>query len=233
VEALCELQFTCPEQPEVIIGRLVDVAAWKSFSKNRLPVADIPAPIRMAEIALRAQPLFELRNKESSRLVRIGQSAVSYHLMGKYCGWEEFQPELRSAFDAVFQTLNGLTIARIGLRYVNALVPSRHVIRDVHELNLRVSVADTPLSGEMMLNYIVENDRDHVTATHAASPTYVQGRIPQNTRVVIDVDVHTRDGYQNKNFASVMEWIEDAHTYEKQAFFKLLPRNVIEKLRER
>jgi uncharacterized protein (TIGR04255 family) len=232
VEALCELQFSCPEPQEVTIGRLLDIEAWKSFTKIRLLGADIPAPIRGIEPSLKFQPSFELRNSDSTRVIRIGQHAFSYHLLGKYCGWKKFKPELGDAFRAVFEALKPLTLTRVGLRYTNALVPSRHLISSVHDLNLKVLIDDDPVGGEINLNYVTEESKDHSCLSRVASPTFVQGKVPENTRVIIDVDVRTPLGYKNEDFSSLMNWIEDAHTYEKLRFFQLIPKNIIEKLVE-
>ena len=66
IEALCELQFNSPEIPEVVLGRLADATYWSGFSRNRLPMADIPAPIRNAGPFLKYQPVLELKHPDNS-----------------------------------------------------------------------------------------------------------------------------------------------------------------------
>jgi uncharacterized protein (TIGR04255 family) len=232
VEAICELRFDTSELAEVVVGRLTDAAPWKSFSQHRLPFADVPAPIRGADVNLKFQPILELRNDDSSRLVRVGPNVLSYHLAGKYCGWKLFQPELEAAVNPLFSALQRPEVLRVGFRYLNVFVPARHYVSSVHELNLEVQVAGTKLAGPTNLNFLVQNDRDHATLTRVASPFFVQGMLPPDTAVIVDIDVFSPPQFRVAAAAAVVEWIDAAHNFEKAAFFRLVPNAVLAKLQE-
>jgi hypothetical protein len=49
----------------------------------------------------------------------------------------------------------------------------------------------------------------------------------------VDVDVFTKEGFRSKNHADVIAWINNAHTAEKQHFFRLLTDQTIEELKEK
>lgn len=237
VEAICLLQFQPSELPEVIIGRLSDESKWKGFTPNRLPLADIPAPVRHSDLNLKFQPIFALRNGDGSRVVQIGENVISYHLVGvkNYCGWEKFKTELSSAFETLFEKLSKPEVKKISFRYINAIVSNRHLISDVHQLDLDVRVGNVKLDGPINLNYIVANP-SHVTTTRIAHPNFVQviqgGTLPSGTSAVVDVEVTTHEKFSAFGLSEVMGWIEVAHSREKEAFFKLIPSQILEKLKE-
>ena len=232
-EALCQLRFDTPEMSEIVIGRLIDVDRWKHYTKARLPISDIPEPVRRANGNLKYEPLFELADTDRTRLIRIGGNVISYHVLREYCGWVDFQKELEHVLVEPFEKISDLTIERIGFRYINSLVEERHFINGAQSLNVQLSVAEEPITGPVNLNFIVDNSDFHQTLTRIASPEFVKGNFPPKTSVVIDVDVFTRKDFSSSSLKDVLGWINQAHDYEKSAFFKLLPKTAVEKLREK
>ena len=234
LEAVCQLQFKTTDLPELVIGRLSLETKWKEFKPHRLPFADIPVPVRNADLNLKTQPVFELRSGDGSRIVRLNESVMSYHLVGvgKYCGWKEFKPQIEDAAGAIFGRLQAPEITKITLRYINAIVPARHHINSVHELELEVRAGGGKIAGSLNLNYVETADPEHLTTTRIAHPQFVTGKLPERTVAVVDVEVTTPPQFSAQDLARVMGWIEDAHTYEKQAFFKLIPQDVLSKIRE-
>ena len=97
VEALCQVQFVSDDLPEVIIGRATDFWVKSGYVAERLPIADIPAPIRQADPNLRFQPTIQLREKQGPNLIQIGEQAISFHVAGekKYPGWDTFREQLK------------------------------------------------------------------------------------------------------------------------------------------
>lgn len=233
VEALCEIRFHTNEQPEIVIGRLSDQDPWKGWLKIRLPTADIPGSIRAFNEQLKYQPILELRSEDGTFLLKVGSNVVSYHNVGKYCGWANFKPALDRVFEALFLCVNDVAVNRLGFRYVNAITYTRHYMSGVKGLNLNVEVAGNKVDDPINLNYLVKNDDAHVTMTRIASPYFVQGELPKDTAVVVDIDVASQDGYQAKEAGPVTEWAKAAHDFEKEAFFKLIPKEILEKLLEK
>lgn len=234
VEALCSVQFQASEPLEVIIGRLTDVPQWSAFQIIRLPVADIPAPLRQADPTWKFQPSFQLRNNDGTRLIHVGENTFSYHVVGvnNYCGWQTFLSELKAAFAALFEKLKKPEIRRIGFRYINAIVPQRHFIYSTHDLNLDIRVGAENLSGPVNLNYTTINGDNHITTTRIAHKSFVQGNLPPDAEVVVDVEVNTPQNYSASSLDVFVAWVSVAHDFEKAAFFRLIPQSVITKLKE-
>ena len=234
IEALCQIQFVSDDLPEVIIGRTADFWVKSGYVAERLPIADIPAPIRQADPNLRFQPTIQLREKQGPNLIRIGEQAISFHVAGekKYPGWDKFRAQLNEVVAGLFSNLTNISVNKIGLRYINAIVQDRHFIKDIHELEFEVSVGGKQLTGPVNLNFNVSEGATHIITTRLAHGSFVQGTLPAKTSAVIDVEVSMANEFSVKNASDVMNWIEKAHTFEKTAFFALIPKKVQQKLVE-
>ncbi len=234
VEAICQLQFTSADLPEVIIGRITDSAVKRGYTAERLPVADIPAPIRHADPNLKFQPTIQLKSKSGSNLIRVGENAISFHVAGvkQYPGWDEFRKLLVEVVEGLFASITNIIVEKIALRYINAIVPERHFINDIHQLEFETHVGKVALNGPINLNYITLAGNNHIVTTRLAHTKFVQGNLPSNTSAVIDVEVTTIEKFSCKTAVEVLSWVEIAHKVEKDAFFVLIPQEILNKLKE-
>ena len=234
VEALCQIQFVSDDLAEVVVGRATDFWGKQGYIPERLPIADIPAPIRKADPNLRFQPTIQLRGAHNSSMIRIGEQAISFHIAGEkqYPGWESFSEQLKGVINGLFSNMTKFSVNRISLRYINAIVQNRHFIGDIHDLEFEVSVGGKKLSCPVNLNFNMTKGDAHIVTTRLAHGSFVQGTLPAKTSAVIDVEVTTMNGFSSKNSDDVMGWIEKAHSFEKEAFFALIPDAVQQKLVE-
>jgi uncharacterized protein (TIGR04255 family) len=233
VEALLEVRFdTSTTIPEILFGRLADYGPWKELTQRRLPAYEIPAPMRQFDPNLRFQPLFELSGEH--RVVRIGPHVISYHRMAPYVGWEErFEPELQETISHLFEVANGLIVRRLGLRYLNALRPDLHGIASISDLDLEIKVENRQVAGNVNLNFTTDVANNSACTVRIATREFVQGPLPQNTSVYVDVDVFTKDDFETREQKVVQSWVKAAHTNAKKQFFRLLTDRRIEALKER
>jgi uncharacterized protein (TIGR04255 family) len=232
VEAVCQVQFSAAELPEVLVGRLSDFHDAKAYQLRRLPLADIPAPVRRADPNLRLQPLLQMVHADG-RLLQIGERVLSVHVVGarKYPGWESFRAQITDMVEQLFGKVPDVSIEGLSLRYINALVKERHKVERPQGLNLRVEVAGTGFDGPINLAFLEKVPLGHEVTTRIADITFVQGVLPPGTAAIVDVEV-VASGVKAKTKPEVLDWIEAAHTIEKKAFFKLLPQNVVNELVE-
>ncbi|HVP46883.1 MAG TPA: TIGR04255 family protein [Bryobacteraceae bacterium] len=231
VEAILEVRFDTTTIPEILFGRLADYEPWKELSQRRLPAYDIPATLRQVDPNLRFQAVFELSGEQ--RAVRIGPQVVSYHRTVPYIGWERFWPELQQTITGLFETANGLIIHRLGLRYLNALRSDLHGIASISDLDLEIKVASEWVTGYVNLNFTIDVASNAACMVRIATTEFVQGKLPPNTSVYVDVDVFTKDGFETRERETVESWVTAAHDSEKEQFFRLLTDRSIEALKER
>lgn len=231
-EALVEIRFVADELDELILGRLSDFERWATYAKSRLPMADIPLPIRKAESGLRYQPLLELSAPDKTRRVRVGAAALSYHVLGQYIGWTAFSAELDTAVNHFFAVMKGVRVERLGLRYVNALTKPRHNIGAVEDLKLRVSIDDYVVGAPLNVNFTETASSEQLVTTRVATPEFVRGHKGKDVTLYVDVDVFTPDGFSCTDSNALMSWLATAHDVEKTSFFRLFPDAIINEWRE-
>jgi uncharacterized protein (TIGR04255 family) len=235
VEAVFEVRFDPPETgvPEIFLGRLADYSVWKTFPlRNQLPAAQLPAFVRQSNPNLRFQPVLEIASAAKDRLVRIGPEVLSYHRRIPYVGWEKFRPELMEAVDGLFDITHNLKIQRLGLRYMNALREDVHGFKTINDLAVELKVAGRPVLGRVNINFVVDVFAGTQCTVRIATTEFIQGDLPAETTVYVDVDVGTKDGFRTNDKIAVKHWIDDAHAMEKEQFFLLWPAAKIEALQE-
>jgi uncharacterized protein (TIGR04255 family) len=229
-EALLEVRFDSTELGELVIGKLASHEMWKSFPGIRLPLADIPAPIRQADLNLAYQPVLERRNPDTTRIVKIGDRVLSYHALPPYPGWDALEPELHQVMEFVFTAVEGFAAKRFGFRYINVLTPE-HSVHGAKALNFNVAVAGAPLDAPLNLNYLRIRREQHHTIVRIASKEFVQNPAV-NLSALVDIDVFTPAGFSSTDMNQAKEWLSDAHEFLREEFFGLLTEKLKEKLVE-
>ena len=233
-EAICEVRFESVESrdlPELAVSRLAEFSEWKMFKKQRLPIWDIPAPMRMRDPNLKNQPLMELRNADGTRIVKFGANVFSYHVLAPYPGWAAFQPELGEVLEFLFQAFEDFSAKRIGFRYINILNEVDHGLRDITQLNLSVAVAEDQLNCPLNLNFIEElENKSHTAMVRVASPEFVTAPPEIVFSASIDIDVYTPIEFSTNDINFALGWIETAHGFEKKEFFNLFTNEMLAEL---
>jgi uncharacterized protein (TIGR04255 family) len=115
---------------------------------------------------------------------------------------------------------------------VNLFTDDDHGINSVTNLNYSVDVAGEHLDAPQNLNYRLVRSDDHIVQVRIASPEFVSGSIGRNVQVLADLDVFTPPNFETSDAEAAKKWIEGAHTYEKEEFFKLFTDKMRERLVE-
>ncbi len=232
IEVVFEFRFSCDELPEIVIGRLADREEWKDFHKIKLPLADIPASIRQGDPNIKYDAVLQLSNKPGDRLVRVGSNSISYHLTHKYHGWAALKDELVSLVDWFYSLFENLSIERLGLRYIDALRSDLHTIDGLSSLNLSILIGNNPVEKNVTLHFTEAVSENHIMTTRITSGDLVQGQLPKETSVITDIDIYTQSNNGLSGKDSVKAWVDEAHQYSKDAFFRLIPREILKNLVE-
>jgi uncharacterized protein (TIGR04255 family) len=229
VEAAFEIRFDTPTLPEVLFGRFVDTPGWQQFRQVRLPAYEIPDPIRQVDRNLRYAPVFELQDGVGHRSIRIGPHVISYHQRAPYVGWNALRSELGHAIDGLFVKAQDVTIRRLGIRYVNALLRTAHQINSLTDLDIRVLVGGEPVAQSVNLNFSTIVSPEIRSVVRVGTPDSPR-RVATNpdAAVVVDIEVYNGEQFKAKLVAAdVQRWMEAAHTHEKEMFFNLFTPETI------
>lgn len=233
VEAVFEIRFSSASEAagEVLLGLFSKEPAWRNYVQRRLPLADVPQAIRLANQGLKYQPLFELQNQEEDRLVRVGSNSVAVHRKPPYVGWGAFSPEIERLIQAFFKHLAAPELERLGLRYVNGLGPE-HGIRGAADLDLQLNVSEERVLTAFGVNYTRPLALNNSCNVKIVTADLTIG-MPAGTSVMVDVDVFSAGHPGAMTAEEVGAWAQGAHEQEKREFFHVLKRQTIEDLRER
>jgi len=131
----------------------------------------------------------------------------------------------------LFSTLEDISVFRSGLRYINVLEPKSHKMQSIHELRFKIMVDDTPLDGEVNLNFSQGNERIKSTV-RIASPDFVSNMAPENGIGVVDIDTIALSPNALTSKELVESWCEEAHAFEKEIFFGLFSKDILEEIVE-
>jgi uncharacterized protein (TIGR04255 family) len=231
IEAIFEMRFDTRTIPEILYGRLAECDAWRGFAQRRLPAYDLPDALRQVDANLRYVPVFELQDAPGHRSVKLGSHVLAYHQLAPYVGWAAFKPALLNAIEVIFAKTDDLKLRRLGFRYVNAL-SADHRVGSISDLDLTIAVEDRAIDHNVNLNFTTALPHDAVCTVRIATTDFVQGSLPANTAVVVDVDVSTKEPLRGKSQQETKAWLDVAHDLEKEQFFRLLPVDTINFLAE-
>lgn len=231
-EALLEVRFDSEEVADLVVGFLANHEPWRQFNKERLPASDVPEPIRMQDGMLRHLPLIQCSNTDRTRVVKIGTTMISYHILKPYPGWSTAYPEWHDMLQFVFQALGGFTATRLGFRYVNAFYEQDHHVSNAADLQYSIRLDGRELDCPFNLNYLKNIGEQHRSLVRIASPEFVAS--PQNISLsaLVDIDIFTSDDFRTNSVEQAKDWLANAHEFVKDEFFSLIPPQILNRLRE-
>jgi uncharacterized protein (TIGR04255 family) len=228
VEALLEIRFETSTIAEVFFGRLIDRSDWKNHVSRRIQPFDAMPQLYALDPNLRYTPTIEILVPESNSVLRFGPSVISFHRQPPYIGWSDFEPWLKKTIDSLFDTTDQLKVTRLGLRYLNALVPEIHDVSSITDLDVNLVVGGESLTGGAFLNFITDISGDSRCLVRVSTKDFVTGPKSAEAAIFVDVDVYTKDGFSTTDKGLVHAWLEDAHKSEKQEFFHLFTPKTID-----
>lgn len=228
LEVVFELRFAYDGVPEIFFGRFADHRYWKDFKPRKLPASDIPRQVLAMDPNLRSMPLMECVAPNGQSKLTIGGSAVALHQRAPYPGWPAFAPVVHRFVDTLFETAQGSTVTRVGLKYSNALSAAAHGIGSIADLDMQATIASDRLADEMNINFLSATTPDSRALVRIATRGFLQGKVPADTSVFVEVDVHTLKDFTASTPVAVKSWVDTAHQSEKQEFFRLFKQSTLD-----
>ena len=226
IESLLEMRLEHNQVGEIAIGRLASAPEWRDYRSERLPFSDLPQTVRDADPNLRYQPILQLQNGSGTEVIKVGPRVISLHRLSGYPGWGKFHDRQSLMIDTVLEMIPEVQIQRLGLRYINALLPS-HGFRSFWDMNIKVEVGGEQPAETLAANYRFPAGSNCEVQVAVAHPSYVSGQLIPGSVALVDVDVFTPQPVGTATKEILMQWLVSAHNSEKQAFFKLWPSDLL------
>jgi uncharacterized protein (TIGR04255 family) len=227
IESLLEIRLEHSQVGEVVLGRLASASEWKDYRSERLPFSELPQTVRDADANLRYQPILQLQNGNGTEVIKVGPRVISLHRLSGYPGWDNFHDRQSAMIDMILEVIPEVQIQRLGLRYINALLPS-HGFKSFWDMNIRVEVGGEQPAETLAANYRFPAGSNCEVQVAVAHPSYVSGPLIPGSVALVDVDVFTPRPVGAATKEMLMQWLVSAHDSEKQAFFKLWPSRLLD-----
>lgn len=223
VEAIYDVRFSHDGIPEVALGQLLGDSLWSEFSKETLPISNVPAPVRRADEQMRYEALYVFRDSRSPTMVRIGEQSISLHVLAPYIGWGKWSESIRALNALLVSGIPGLRVVRLGLRYIDALRADVHRIASVTQLAVETNWQGRRISEDILIQFRHRAAEGLDAMIRVAAGISVVGVLPERTSCVTDIDVYSTSPLGRVDQAALDEWAEQAHDINKEIFFGLLP----------
>jgi uncharacterized protein (TIGR04255 family) len=192
-EAVCEFLFDGSGETWdfTVPGRLYELLKGEYPGRPREQTV-----IRPGSLSGTAEPLDVIRtstrvqlvNESQNRIVGCGRNSLSVHSQPPYDGWEAFRSQIVNAITAYDSLIPGLSVRRVGVRYINRITVEGHLERlagfvsvsPLHVDGIRTDSFAYHLRTEA--RYLDDSGRLLVTVGTADAP---EG----HSSVIIDIDV--------------------------------------------
>ena len=231
LEATAEVRFSdaVPTGAELLVGGFFQHFKGQFNRSERLPLADIPQPIRWNDANLRFAPTYRLQGGNQSLL--IGDRSIAVSVVEPYPGWESFRKIVEEVFSKVSTIRGNAAPVRASLKYVN-LIESELGTDHLKLLDLAVCVGGTTLTNQpttLKTEIIDGSFVDVVQVVTQASAVREAGE-PAKHGVVVDIDVIYTGKLGELATETALELLDEIHGREKRRFFSILSSDTLNAL---
>jgi uncharacterized protein (TIGR04255 family) len=223
VEAVFEVRFDAGLAPvsDVLPGFLYHQLGLGG-SLMRLPIAEVPKPIRDADPGYQFAPTMRVDLERYT--ISIGDRVLVLGCRLPYKGWADFKPTILSVLSKASELGMLGTAERYALKYVN-LLPYGNVAEQVEKVKLQLSIGEIVLRDQPVAIRLEERERDiiHIIQVIAGA----EGTLPTGERIsgiVVDAD-SIRQGFSIPfaHFPSgLADGLEELRQANKRMFFSCL-----------
>jgi len=198
---------------------------------EKFPAADIPAPIRQVNPAMRFQALFRFQWNDYFFLVGDEVFGVACRLP-PYPGWSNFKPNIISALNVLIESNFIKSINRVGLRYIDLIEGNGKSLEEqIKNIDFSISVGQNHVEREPFTLRMEIHENGLARAIQVAGPA-IANSADGSTRsgIIIDID----NGMELTNISAphclvnLSEWLERIHADSKTLFFGCLKPEAIE-----
>jgi uncharacterized protein (TIGR04255 family) len=221
-EAIVEVRFESKVPEDVIVGLVYNALKESYPTVQQLPILQLPAAIRRADVNLASQPHHRLQGHET--IVQVGPRMLSVATTGRYPGGQTF----KAAVVDVFRRVEPLGIidmvTRFGTRYVNIFQADV-----LPRMNLQLGLGDIDLRETSSFVRTSIATPGFNTLLQFGNDISVSDVKREGGRSFIDLDTTLVEA-DGEFFGQIPELIHRSHVTTKKLFFGMLRQDFIEEL---
>lgn len=226
IEAIVEIRMNAKIPGDAIFGLI-----YNEFKKDypeieKLPILQIPEHIRSADPNLKDKPCYKLLGEKT--FIQVGPKVLSIVNVEQYLGWKTYSEKIYDLFKRAFNLFEIKEVERIAVRYVNLFV-EMNIFKNS---NLHLSLSGADFSDNEI--NITANVKSKNCSHRLAMVNHAEAVINKNVfrGSLIDIDTVLKEFPVNlhEDIGVFKECIETAHIEEKELFFSLIDKDLLQSL---
>jgi uncharacterized protein (TIGR04255 family) len=229
VDVVVEIRFKADMPVSTVLPGMLFNALPGTKSIERLPHAEIPAPIRHANPELRYAPT--IRIVWGQFLISMGDYSLSVACKIPYPGWAAFKAAILQVFGVFTAAKFVQSVERCAFKSTDIIEKKHGGPKDVMQLVLTAGNTDLTETLFQVRSEIVDGDVLHIVllASEASVALATGG---ERVGMVIDTDtIHDLGNVSLEEFSAKMsDHLELVHEKNKRMFFSYLKADFLKKL---
>lgn len=229
VDAIFEIRFTSSAPASDILPGFLFGKLLGKKSIERLPVADVPQPIRDNDANLKFAPLVRLH--WDNFIILIGDRSVAVACKMPYPGWDNFRKVIISTVELINEASIIDLVSRCSVKYVD-LIPSKDLKEQISLISLEVMLGGHKLEREAFQLRMEIPHNGFVNVVQIVSSAILTLPVgEEKTGIVVDID--TIDNFHSDEvfdqfLVGLADRVENLHNTSKEMFFNCLKRDTID-----
>ena len=221
-ETVVELRFDSTMPADAVFGVLYKEFGDDYEGVEKLPILQLPEPIRSQDVNLRFKPHYNL--KSENYLLRIGPKVISVMCKREYVGWQNYFTHIKDSLIRIEKLKVVENVRRLGLRYVNLFQDDIF-----NKINLEFIQNGNPFNAEQFYLRSVVKAGDLNATLQIHNDVQLEDDKVVTTKSILDIDVF-KEFNDDVTLSGMPALIDQAHTEEKTLFFGLLKDSFLKEL---
>lgn len=223
IEAAIEVRFSSAVLPDAIFGIIYQEFKDEFSGKaGKLPILQLPEPIRSIDPGLKYQPYYKLI--DSNLIFQIGPRVASLSNIKEYMGWQTFSKKIKGTFLKLEKLKIIKSVERLGIRYINFFKGDIF-----NNIDLTIVLNGKPLETLKTTLKAEMQEDNFINVLQIANKAQVKVQDGTMTGSVIDINTISKD-VGGIFFEEMENLLEKGHNFEKKLFFSLLKKEFLNTL---
>ena len=230
VEAVFEVRLEgSPLLSDLLPGYLLHEMRPRPTIK-RLPLADIPAPLRQKDPNLRYQATHRVECTDCS--VNIGDLHINIGSKLPYPKWPSFRATILDLVERIANARIPGRVVRYSVKYVN-LIPASSVNEQLSKVDIDIRLGSVTVAGDHVNLRVQRRDRDilHILSVITGASATRDGEASRSG-VIVDIDsIRSVENHDYATFSRGLQpGLEELRRANKEMFFGCLRESTVQEM---
>lgn len=222
-EAICDIRFETASEWDIFSPvRILELLRDEYDGK---PSQNFPGSLEvLPEQSIRVQqgePLTQFSDVSGKSILRFGEKSLTVHILEPYPGWAEFRRKIIRALEAYVKIVRPGLVRRIGIRYVNHILPPGPVVEMSEYFT---NAPDLPNSLDLTIGgFLLRIDAYNLAKRIRLTETFAIAPGEKQIALVLDLDVSREfsDPERIKD-SEALAHIDTLRDFERESFESLI-----------